>query len=473
MKNEYEIGIIGLGAMGRNLFLNMAEHGFSVIGLDKDQDKCIKTKAEALSLAETQTEATVDVVTFIKQLRKPRAVLLLVPAGVAVDAVLSEVVPLLSEGDIVIDAGNSHFKETNRREVELAKKEIHFFGTGVSGGEEGARHGPCLMPGGNKLAYERVRPIFEAIAAKVKGESCVAYLGPHSAGHYVKMVHNGIEYGLMQLIAECYALLKKAQKLSDDECAKVFQEWSKSSETNSYLLEITAQIFSKKDDLSDKRLIDMILDVARQKGTGKWTCQDAMDLQVPVPTIDAAVAMRDLSIFKDDRIKAHEALMAPDIYMGVHSTFHEQLQRAYHAACILTFAQGLVLLQKASEHYKYDLNLQSVAKIWRGGCIIRTALLESIALVYEASPQLSNLLLDAEIRDCIGKYQADLRVIVQTATAVGISAPGLMASLAYYDGVRSSWLPANLIQAQRDYFGAHRYERTDIPGSFHADWESL
>ena len=452
--------------------MNIADHGFPVIGMDKSVEKCNQVKAEISSA--TKVDATSDLADFLKQLRQPRAVLLLVPAGAAVDSVLTELVPMLSEGDIVIDAGNSHFKDTDRREQELNKAGILFFGTGISGGEAGARNGPSIMPGGNKDAYERVRPIFEAIAANVNGEPCVTYLGPKSAGHYVKMVHNGIEYGIMQLIAESYALLKSALKLSDEECAKVFSEWSQDRELNSYLLEITARIFCKKDPDSDQHLIDKILDVARQKGTGKWTCQEAMELQVPVPTIDAAVAMRDLSIFKADRVKASEIFKTTDTYMSaVHSGYEGQLRNAFHMACILNFAQGFVLLQKASELYHFDLNLHSVAKIWRGGCIIRSAFLDSIMLAFDSQPRLSNLLLNLGIRDVVAKYQIDLRGIIQTAAALGVSIPGLMASLAYYDGLRSRWLPANLIQAQRDYFGAHTYERTDTTGTFHSDWHSL
>jgi len=393
-----------------------------------------------------------------------------VPAGAAVDGVLNEISPLLSPGDLVIDAGNSHFKDTEIREKLLNKKDICFFGMGVSGGELGARNGPSIMPGGNKEAYERVRPILESISAHVNGEPCVTYLGPGSSGHYVKMVHNGIEYGLMQLIAETYYLMKTALKMSDEECHEIYQDWNK-SELNSYLLEITAQIFLKRDEKTDLRLIDVVLDVAKQKGTGKWTCQDAMELQVPVPSIDAAVAARDLSTFEADRKIAHATLCEPDLVEPFErAPFLNQLRSAYYVSSLITFAQGMALLQKASATYHYDLNLESVARIWRGGCIIRAAVLEPIMSAYHRSAQLSNLLLDSHIGGEVGKRQADLRAVVQISAGLGFPVPAMMASLAYYDSYRSAWLPANLIQAQRDYFGAHTYERVDEAGVFHSDW---
>jgi 6-phosphogluconate dehydrogenase len=468
--DKYEIGIIGLGTMGRNLLMNIADHGYSAIGLDKDNTKVTLTQNSPKSAA--NISATQDVKVFLSHLRKPRALLLLVPAGAAVDSVLGEISPLLKPGDLVIDSGNSHFKDTDLREKYFAEKGFYFFGMGVSGGEAGARNGPSIMPGGNKTAYERVRPILEAIAAKVKGEPCVTYLGPGSAGHYVKMVHNGIEYGLMELIAETYYLMKMALNLSDEECSDIYLEWNK-SELNSYLLEITTRIFLEKDDKSGQRLIDNILDIAKQKGTGKWTCQDAMELQVPVPTIDAAVAVRDLSTFKDDRIKANIALIGPDTnHSTERKSFLNQLRNAYYASSIITFAQGMALLQKASTVYNYDLNLESVARIWRGGCIIRAELLESIMFAYRKTPKLSNLLLDPHLGNEVGKRQADLRTIVQITVGLGFPISSMMASLAYYDGYRSAWLPTNLTQAQRDYFGAHSYERIDEKGTFHTNWES-
>jgi 6-phosphogluconate dehydrogenase len=469
MSADYEIGIVGLGTMGQNLLLNIADHGFKGIGLDKDPKKVDGIQKDREKFK--NTEAVQDVKSFLDKIRKPRAVLLLVPAGAPVDAVIAELSPLMAKDDLIIDAGNSKFKDTDAREKSLKEKGIHFFGMGVSGGEAGARNGPSMMPGGDKVAYERLRPLLEAIAAKVKGVPCVEYLGPKSAGHYVKMIHNGIEYGLMQLISETYYLMKTALNLNDDECHRVYGQWN-STELNSYLLEITSRIFLTKDDKGDGRLVDKILDVAKQKGTGSWTCQDAMELQVPVPTIDAAVSMRDLSGFQGTRKEAHETLKGPaKISAPGSEKFLGLLKNAYYSSAIITYAQGMALLQKASATYKYDLNLETVAKIWRGGCIIRAAVLEQIMTAFRKSPQLSNLLLDPTLRDELGKRQDDLRAIIQTSVAIGAPVPGMMASLSYYDGYRSAWLPTNLIQAQRDFFGAHTFERKDLPGTFHSHWE--
>lgn len=471
MNSNYEIGVIGLGTMGRNLLLNIACHGYSAIGLDKDKAKVTLLQNEAKKIA--NVEATQDVKLFMNGLRKPRALLLLVPAGPAVDGVLSELSLFLSSGDLVIDAGNSHYKDTDRREKSHAENGIHFFGMGVSGGEAGARNGPSLMPGGNKDAYERVRPILESVAAKVNGEPCVTYLGPRSSGHYVKMVHNGIEYGLMQLIAETYYLMKSTLGLSNDECHDIYQDWNK-SELSSYLLEITAQIFLKKDEKTDKRLIENILDVAKQKGTGKWTCQDAMELHVPVPTIDAAVGVRDLSTFKEERKKAYSIFAGHQIKSPLdRKSFLSQLSNAYYVSSIITYSQGMALLQRASTAYRYNLNMESVARIWRGGCIIRAAVLEPIMSAYRESSQLSHLLFDPHLSEEIINRQHDLRTIIQTSVGFGFPIPAMMASLSYYDSYRSPWLPTNLTQAQRDYFGAHTYERVDEPGTFHSQWPPL
>ncbi len=469
MKNNFEIGIVGLGAMGRNLLLNLRDHGHRGIGLDKDNAKVSLVKSEEQK--STEMDATEEVTVFLNQLQQPRVILLLIPAGAPVDSVLSELVPLLSPGDLVIDAGNSHFTETNLREKFLAEKGIEFFGMGVSGGEAGARNGPSIMPGGKKESYERVRPMLEAIAAQVNGEPCVGYLGPGSCGHYVKMVHNGIEYGLMQLIAEIYALMKLVLRSSNDECHSVFSAWN-GSELSSYLLEITAQLFQKRDDTkSDGWLLDSVLDVAKQNGTGIWTSQDALKNQIPVPSIDAAVTARDLSVFKAERTQASTLLESPAVIdVADREAFVNQLRNAYHASSILIFAQSLVLLQKASVTYGYSLNLEQIARVWRGGCIIRTALLEPIANAYRQAPTLSNLLLDAYFARAMNQRQSDLRTVIQRAAEGGIPVPVMMAGLAYYDGYRSAWSPANLIQAQRDYFGAHRYERTDVSGTFHSDW---
>jgi 6-phosphogluconate dehydrogenase len=377
----------------------------------------------------------------------------------------------LGKGDLIIDAGNSYFKDTDVRARNLAAKGIQFLGVGVSGGEEGARHGPSIMPGGPKEAYERVRPVFEAVAAKVSGDPCVTWLGPGSAGHFVKMVHNGIEYAVMQLIAETYDLMKRGLALSDDQLREVFSAWNK-GELNGYLVEITSHIFSKVDERTGQRLIDEILDVAKQKGTGMWTSQSAMELQVPIPTIDLAVAMRDLSVFAKERELASAIFQrSRQRFTGDHDRFLTQLGRALFAGMIIIYAQGMALLAVASGKYGYDLNLEAVARIWRGGCIIRAALLEDICAAFHARRDLPNLLLDPKLSHKVMEHQEDLRQVVCQAAESGVPTPGLMVSLGYLDAYRSAWLPANLIQAQRDYFGAHTYERVDAKGTFHTEWE--
>jgi len=412
-----------------------------------------------------------DIKQFISSLRRPRAIMLLVPAGAPVDAVIDELLEYLEVGDLIIDGGNSYFKDTDVRTRNLAAKGIHFLGVGISGGEEGARHGPSIMPGGSSEAYERIRPLFEAAAAKVNGEACVTWLGPDSAGHFVKMVHNGIEYGMMQLIAETYDLMKRGLGLNDEEVSQIYADWNK-RELNGYLIEITSSICARKDKKTGKHLIDEILDVAKQKGTGMWTTQNAMELQVPVPTIDQAVAMRDLSVFIQERKQASTIYQRPmQPFSDDRDTFLSNLYRALYAAVILTYAQGLALLTIAAERYKYRLNLAEIARIWRGGCIIRSKLLEDIRTAFLANPNLPNLLLDPLLSRKITENQEDLRRVVCQAANAGIPAAGMMASLGYFDAYRSSWLPTNLIQAQRDYFGAHTYERIDAKGTFHMEWE--
>jgi 6-phosphogluconate dehydrogenase len=464
---EYEIGMVGLGVMGRNLVLNMADQGYSVAGYDKDLSKveALRNEAEDREIqgAETMEE-------FAGLLRKPRAVMMLVPAGPPVDAVIHDVLPHLEEGDLIIDGGNSHFPDTDVRAKALADKGIQYLGVGISGGEGGARHGPSMMPGGTREAYERVRPILEASAAQASGEPCVAYLGPGSAGHYVKMVHNGIEYGLMQLIAESYHLMKRGLRLDDDELHGVYDLWNQ-EELNGYLMEITADIFQKKDEKTGRQLIDVILDEAKQKGTGMWTSEDALELGVPVPTIDIAVAMRNLSALEDERKAARQALTGPESpFEGDLWDFVEQLRHGLYAATIVTYAQGMAQLRAASSAHNYDLDLETVARIWRGGCIIRAALLERIRTAYKTNPDLPNLLLDPHLGREVESQQHALRAVVRAAAEWGIPTPGLAVSLAYFDGYRSAWLPANLIQAQRDYFGAHTYERIDEKGTFHTQW---
>jgi 6-phosphogluconate dehydrogenase len=465
---DYDLGMVGLGVMGRNLALNMADHGYGVVGYDKDSNQVQTLRFEA---KDRQVLAADDLEVFIGQLRKPRAVMMLVPAGAPVDAVIRDLLPRLEKGDLIIDGGNSYFKDTDLREKTLRGKGVQYIGVGISGGSAGARHGPSMMPGGDPDAYERVRAIFEAVAAKVNGEPCVTYLGPRSAGHYVKMVHNGIEYGLIQLIAETYDLMKRGLGLDDDELQSIYARWNQ-AELSSYLVEITANVFGEVDPRTGHRLIDVILDEAKQKGTGKWTSQDAMELQVPVPTIDAAVAMRDLSGYKTEREAASRALAGePRSLQAVRQQFLEQLRNALYASMIVAYAQGLALLRGASQAYDYGLNLASIARIWRGGCIIRAAVLEPIRTTFSAQPALSNLLLNPQVGQEVLTREGDLRAVVCYAIDAHLPAPALSASLAYLDGYRSAWLPANLIQAQRDYFGAHTYERVDAKGVFHTNWE--
>lgn len=468
--NQYDFGIVGLGVMGRNLLLNIADHGFAAAGMDLDAEKAGALEKEA---KEGQSvKGTTSAEEFVKAIKTPRAIMLLVPAGKPVDSAISSLLPFLEKGDIVIDGGNTYFPDTDRRVAELAEKDIHFFGMGISGGEKGARFGPSMMPGGDEQAYERLRPIFEAIAAKVNGEPCVTYLGRGSAGNYVKMVHNGIEYGIMQMISEVYDLLKRGAGLSDDKLQQTFAQWNQ-TELQSFLVEITGEVLNKVDDLTGQRLVNVISDQARAKGTGKWTSQNAMDLQAPVPVIDAAVTMRDLSKYKQERVQASKLYSTAG---GEQTTADEEAvisiaKDALYFAMITTYAQGLAQLQLASKEYNYGLNLEQVAKIWRGGCIIRAACLEDFRQAFSRNTELPNILLDEQIAGLVSSKQENIRKFVKLAVDKGIPVPALMASLGYFDAYRSATLPTNLVQAQRDYFGAHQYERTDREGVFHTRWD--
>ena len=464
---KYELGMIGLGVMGRNLLLNMADHGFSVAGYDKDLNKVQSLRKEAEGRPVCGADSLKDLV---GHLREPRTVIMLIPAGEPVDAVIRELSPLLNSGDMIIDGGNSYFRDTDRRATELRGKNINFLGVGISGGENGARNGPSIMSGGPKDAYERVRPVFEAIAARASNKPCVTYLGPGSAGHYVKMVHNGIEYGLMQLIAETYQLMRQSMGLTNEKLQSIYAEWNR-TELSSFLVEITASIFAQKDDRTGKYLVDVILDEAGEQGTGLWTAQEAMTLGVPLPTVDLAVMMRQLSDLKEYRVNASRIQdNVGRAFQGDQDAFIEQIRNALYAAMLITYSQGMSLLRVASDTYKYNLKLEDIARIWQGGCIIRATLLEKIQIAYEAKPDLRSLLLDSGIVKDIIDRQRHLRAVVQLAVGLAIPVPGLSVSLAYMDGYRSSWLPANLIQAQRDYFGAHSYERVDAEGVFHTGW---
>ncbi|ANB57009.1 6-phosphogluconate dehydrogenase [Anoxybacillus sp. B7M1] len=465
---KQQIGVIGLAVMGKNLALNIESRGYSVAVYNRSPEKTDKFLKEAKG---KNVVGTYSVEEFVQSLEKPRKILLMVKAGAATDATIEQLKPHLEKGDILIDGGNTYFKDTQRRNQELAELGIHFIGTGVSGGEEGALKGPSIMPGGQQEAHELVRPIFEAIAAKVNGEPCTTYIGPDGAGHYVKMVHNGIEYGDMQLIAEAYFLLKSVLGLSAQELHEVFAEWNK-GELDSYLIEITADIFTKIDEETGKPLVDVILDKAGQKGTGKWTSQNALDLGVPLPIITESVFARFISAMKEERVKASQLLSGPSValYEGDRKHFIEAVRRALYMSKICSYAQGFAQMKAASEEYNWNLQYGNIAMIFRGGCIIRAQFLQKIKDAYDRDPQLPNLLLDPYFKEIVESYQQALREIVATAAMRGIPVPAFASALAYYDSYRLETLPANLIQAQRDYFGAHTYERIDKEGIFHTEW---
>ena len=464
----YDYGMIGLGTMGSNLVMNMSDHGYSVCGYDKDDEKAEKLKHYTKN---NNVTATADLEEFINRLSKPRTIMMLVPAGPIVDAVISELQPYLSDEDILIDCGNSHFTDTQARTEKLKQANIHFMGIGVSGGELGARFGPSIMPGGDKQAYDRISPMLKDVSAKANGEPCTDYMGEGAAGHYVKMVHNGIEYALMQLLAETYQILKMHGGLSNSQLHDLFSRWNE-GRLSGYLVQITAAIFNQQDTETDKMLLDMIADRAKQKGTGAWMSQDAMKILSPIPSVDAAVTQRVLSSLKDERVnaskfigKTHEPEITND-----REKLEEDMEKALYAAFLIVFAQGLAMLQQGSTTYKYGTNIAKVASIWRGGCIIRASILDKITEAYDAEPELKNLLLATSFTDDIKTGENAMRRIVMRATKESIPAPGFGASLNYFDSYFSAWLPANLIQAQRDFFGAHTYERLDKEGSFHTEW---
>ena len=460
------LGMIGLGTMGRNLLLNMADHGFNVSGFDKDISKVELLDKEANGKAKGFTSAT----EFIKNLQKPRAVMMLVPAGKIVDNVIAEIAPLLDKGDLIIDGGNSHFTDTDRRVEELKAKGLHFFGMGISGGEEGARKGPSMMPGGDPKAYEVVRPIFEALAAQVNGQPCVTYIGPGASGHFVKMVHNGIEYGLMQLIAETYEIMQKGLTLSGEQIHDIFKRWNE-GKLKSFLIEITRDVFAFKEPGSNTLLLDYIKDEARSKGTGKWTSQVAMDLQLPIPTIDSAVEMRDLSKYKELRTAASSLYKDGSLKLNTEQRkFIQSLEDALYFSMMITYAQGMHLLAQASKEYNYSLRLDQIALIWRGGCIIRSVFLEDIYQAFKKDTNLAHLLLNDGVAQKVNDSISGMRHVVSSCVSSGIAVPAYSASLNYFDALRSERMPSNLIQAQRDYFGAHTYERIDVPGVFHTQW---
>lgn len=467
-ENLYDFGMVGLGTMGSNLLLNMADHGFSVIGYDKNPEK---TKLFEDSATKGTTVKGVNTLEeMIAQLKTPRKLMMLVPAGKPVDSVIADLKPLLQKGDIVIDGGNSHYTDTLIRIKELEKSGFHFMGIGISGGEEGARKGPSIMPGGDEEAYKEVAPILKAVAAKVNGEPCVGYLGKKAAGHYVKMVHNGIEYAIMQLISECYDLMHHGLKLSNDELHEVFAEWDQ-GELKSFLLEITAVIFQKKEEELEGFLLDKILDKAGAKGTGKWTSQEGLNLPMPIPTIDSAVMMRNLSSLIEERKEASAIYKTdPKEIDADKKEFISQLKDAFYFATLISYAQGLAMLTVASSELDMDIPLPEVVSVWRGGCIIRSAMLDVFKKCYQ-NKDLKNLLLDETIAKLLTEKEPALQKVVSTAALHNYPAAGLMASFNYFNAYRRRLLPTNLIQAQRDFFGAHTYQRVDQEGIFHTIWE--
>jgi 6-phosphogluconate dehydrogenase len=471
MSANCDIGLIGLAVMGENLVLNMESKGFTVAVYNRTTavtEKFAQGRANGKNIIAAHTLED-----FVKSLKRPRKAQIMVKAGAPVDAVIEQLVPLLEEGDIIIDGGNSLWTDTQRREKALAQKGIRYFGVGVSGGEEGALKGPSIMPGGSKEGWEFLSPIYTKISAFVDGESCCRYMGADGAGHYVKMVHNGIEYGDMQLICEAYAILSDVLGLSADELAIIFSEWNR-GELNSYLIEITATILGKKDSQTGKPLVDLILDRAGQKGTGKWTVGHAVEMGVPLSTISAAVEARILSSLKEERVSASAQLKGPERvpFPAEKEALIEAVRDALYASKIVSYAQGFVQLGAAAKQYGWTLNFGDIATIWRGGCIIRAHFLNRIKQAYELNPGLKNLLLDPYFRDIIENSQQNWRLAIGTAVANGIAVPAFSASLAYFDSYRSARLPANLLQAQRDFFGAHTYERVDKPVGefFHTEW---
>ena len=466
-----DIGLIGLAVMGENLVLNMESRGFHVAVFNRTTSVVDAfEKGRGMGKNFVFAKSLPD---FVAALKRPRKAQIMVKAGAPVDAVIEQLIPLLEPGDVIIDGGNSLWTDTQRREKYLREKGIHFFGVGVSGGEEGALKGPSIMPGGSAEGWAALAPIYTKIAAIAEGEPCCRHMGPDGAGHYVKMVHNGIEYGDMQLICEAYAILKTTINPGADEFAQIFGDWNK-GELNSFLIEITANIFTKKDPETGKPIVDLILDKAGQKGTGKWTVGHAVEMGVPLSVISSAVEARILSSLKVERVAASSQLAGPDAkpFSGDRAAHIAAVRDALYASKIMSYAQGFVQLGVAGQIYNWNLNFGDISSIWRGGCIIRASFLNRITAAYRTNPGLKNLILDPFFRDTIAKTQANWRTAIQTAVGYGVAVPAFSAALSYYDSYRQSRLPANLLQAQRDYFGAHTYERVDKPVGqfFHTEW---
>lgn len=465
-----QIGVVGMAVMGKNLALNIESRGYSVAIYNRTGSKTEKVVADH---PDKNLVPSYTIEDFVNSLETPRRIILMVKAGAPTDATIKSLLPHLDKGDVLIDGGNTFFQETMRRNEELDNSGINFIGMGVSGGEKGALEGPSLMPGGQKEAYDLVEPILKKIAAKAEdGEACVTYVGPNGAGHYVKMVHNGIEYGDMELIAESYNLMRNLLGLSNDEISDVFNEW-KDGELKSYLIDITADILTRKDDLgTGKPIVDVILDRAGNKGTGKWSSQSALELGVPQSLITESVYARYISAMKDERVAASQVLPNPEFDLGDvdKKELVEKIRRALYFSKIMSYAQGFEQLRVASENYNWNLNYGDMAKIWREGCIIRAQFLQKITDAYEKNPELKNLMLDDYFKKIVEEYQNDVRDIAALAIKAGVACPGFSSAITYYDQYRSAHLPANIIQAQRDYFGAHTYERTDRKGVYHYEW---
>ncbi len=465
---KQQVGLIGLAVMGQNLVLNIESRGYGVAVYNRtyattEEFLSGSAKGKNITGAKTLEE-------FVGQLERPRKIMIMVKAGAPVDGVIDQLLPLLEPGDLLIDGGNSHFPDTIRRCEAVEAKGFLYIGTGVSGGEEGALKGPSIMPGGNKKAYDLVAPILTAISAKVDDQPCCTFIGPDGAGHYVKMVHNGIEYGDMQLICEAYYLMKECLGFDANELHETFKMWN-GGDLNSYLIEITADIFKKVDEDTGKPLVELVLDTAGQKGTGKWTSQSALDLGVPAPTIAEAVFARCISAVKDERVAASKHLTGPETgFTGDKRAFSEAIYGALYASKICSYAQGFQLMAAASAEHNWDLNYGEIAMIWRGGCIIRAHFLNRIKEAYDREPKLANLLLDPYFKSIIDRNQEKWRQVVTVATEQGIPIPAFASALSYYDSYRRERLPANLLQAQRDYFGAHTYKRIDKEGVFHSVW---
>jgi len=467
--SKQQIGVVGMAVMGKNLALNIESRGYSVSVYNRTTSK---TEAVVAENPGKKLVLTRTVEEFVASLEQPRRILLMVQAGKGTDATIQSLLPHLDKGDILIDGGNTFFKDTIRRSKELAESGVNFIGTGVSGGEEGALKGPAIMPGGQKEAYDLVAPILEEIAAVAEdGEACVAYIGPNGAGHYVKMVHNGIEYGDMQLIAESYHLLRNVAGLSVEEIAEVFTEWNK-GELDSFLIELTATALTKKDPETGKPMVDIILDRAGNKGTGKWTSQSALDLGVPLPLITESVFARYISALKEERVEASKVLPKPASYVVEEDKAEliEKIRQALYFSKVMSYAQGFAQMRTASEEYDWNLQYGEIAKIFRAGCIIRARFLQKITDAYDHKPDLKNLMLDSYFMDIAKNYQDSVRDVIGIAVKSGVPIPTFSSAIAYYDSYRTADLPANIIQAQRDYFGAHTYERTDKAGTFHFDW---